>query len=599
MPNTRVMSRRGTLVGAALILGTIGWAGSDRSLAPSAAPAEAAPARDPWLRPFSSTSIWNMPIGSGAQYRDAQLPYSENQALETSYLMKTRSSDPLRPVMTVGNWRDRCSGTRSQGTEIHLPDGWRPKPVTENATPNNPGVFLQPDGRTLVNVGSMARCSDTGPLHANRPGDAKHITDLYGDGIAGAHGASRLSQLGGAIRPGELSGSDPIRHALDLLIWSEYLYWGGDKESSYRWPASSSDRYAGPDRYRGSNPDLRMGSLLAIPPGATPQGLGISTEVGRKLFDALQNYGAYVTDDSAWRASYIGVDSNAIGTFPWGPGEQKDMARMVAELAVVTNNGPNSIGGGGVPRRPLLPELDGTFTRGSDVSFPGDSGPPGPPPEPSVPVSDLNSATRVAPPPIVPTESPGSGALILSDSFDASSPTSLADRRNPRWTLFGGVIDADAGVARVRSARGSTVAVVDAGTADVVISSSITMSPGRSATGVALRAADRDNAITVSMVIRDGQPRLSLHAVESGKYALLADRTGVGLGAGATHALRVTAVGRDITVDLDGVRVLRHRLSNDRQERFADNTRHGLRMMRSSVADDGRSVWNDFAVSRP
>lgn len=587
------------LIAASLMIGTIAWAGSDRSAAPDGATAEAAPARDPWLRPFSSTSIWNMPIGSGAQYRDAKLPYSERQALETTYLMKTKSSDPLREIKSVGSWRDRCSGTKFQGTKIHLPNGWRPKPVTANATPNNPGVFLQPDGRTLVNVGSMARCSDTGPLHANRPGDDKHITDLYGDGIVGAHGASRLSQIGGAIRPGELTGDAPIRHALDLLIWSEYLYYGGDKQSSYRWPASSSDRYAGPDRYRGSNPELRMGSLLAIPPGATPQSLGIETAVGRKLFDALQNYGAYVTDDSAWEASYIGVDSNAIGTFPWGTAEKKDMARMVAELAVITNNRPNSIGGGGVPRRPLLPELDGGPAPSSGTNSSGPSLPAGPPPEPSISVSDLDTADRIAPPPTVPVESPGTGAVIFSDSFESVGSIRLSERTNPRWTMFGGVIDAEGGVAKVRSNRGSTVAVADAGTADVTIASSITMSPGRSAPGLAVRTEDRNNTIVVSMVIRNGQTRLSLHAVEWGKYTLLAERTGVDLRPGATHDLRVSAVGATVTVDLDGRRVLSHRLSDARHTRFAEHTDHGLRIMRNSVADDGRSVWNDIVVSHP
>src|SRR4029077_14340903 len=33
-----------------------------------------ASARDPLKWPFASTSIWNMPIGSGAQYEDAKIP---------------------------------------------------------------------------------------------------------------------------------------------------------------------------------------------------------------------------------------------------------------------------------------------------------------------------------------------------------------------------------------------------------------------------------------------------------------------------------------------------------------------------------------------
>lgn len=326
----------------------------------------AAPLRDPWLRPFDSTSIWNMPVGSSARYVPANLPSTANHLLETTYLMQTQFSDPLRTVMSVGSWTDRCSGTNFQDSYVRIPNGWRPKPVTPNSTPNNPGVFLQPDGRTLVNLNVVSRCSDNGPLHAYRGSEGYHTTDLYGDGIKGGHGGSYLSQLGGAIRPGELNGAEPIRHALDLLVWAEHLYWDGSKSSSYRWPASTSDSYAGPDRYRGSDPDLRMGSLVAIPPDATPEGLGISTDVGRRLFAALQDYGAYITDDSAWDATYIGVDAEAVGTFPWGFAEQADMDRMVTSFGVVSNNSPTAVGGGGTPRRPLLPPLSGGDDTGGD-----------------------------------------------------------------------------------------------------------------------------------------------------------------------------------------------------------------------------------------
>ena len=320
-------------------------------------PVRATEARDPWTRPFSSTSIWNTPIGSDAVYEPAGLPYTERQSLEAVYLLRTTATDPARPLIRSGGWRDRCSGTEKSGRTIHLPDGWLPAPVTDTATPNNPGVFLDLDGRTLVEVNAMGRCSGTGPLYGQWAAEENHLVDIYGDGVEGARGASRMSQFGGPIRRGELTGDEPIRHVLELLVWSDHLYWGGDRASSYRWPASGSDSYAGPDRYRGDNPELRMGSLLALPPLLTPQDLGVTTVIGRRLFRALQDYGAYVTDDSAWDAHYLPVESDAIGTFSWGEAERSEMARMVTALHVVINNAPASVGGGGVPRRPLLPEL--------------------------------------------------------------------------------------------------------------------------------------------------------------------------------------------------------------------------------------------------
>lgn len=322
------------------------------------------PSRDPWQRPFTSTSIWNMPIGADAEYVPANLPYTERQLIEHSFLLRTTTADPVQPILRTTSWRNRCDNPGETGRSLHLPDGWTPLSVEGTKTPNNPGVFLQPDGRTLVNVSAMERCDPTGPLFAQWPQSKMHVTDLYGDGRYGAHGGSNLSELGGAIRPGELTGDEPIRHALDLLIWSEHLFWGGATESSFRWPASRSDAYAGPDRYRGDNPELVMGSLLAIPPDMTAEDLGIETAVGRKLFDALQDHGAYVTDDSAWDATYLGVDSEAIGTFEWNDDTVDDMADMVMALHVVANSGPDSIGGGGEPRVDLLPPLDAP-----DVAF--------------------------------------------------------------------------------------------------------------------------------------------------------------------------------------------------------------------------------------
>lgn len=340
--------------------------------------------RDPWLRPFTSDSIWNTPVGSEADLQPANLPYTPHHALEHVYLLRTSADDPLRPIVRTQSWRDRCTGDERSPVELHLPDGWAPENVGPTGpTPNNPGVFLMPDGRTLVNVGAMGRCDPTGPLHGNWPGPDRHVTDIYGDGRGGAHGASLLSQIGGAIRMGELDGGEPIRHALSLLISAEHLYWGGTKESSYRWPAASSDDYAGPDRYLGTNPELRMGSLLVLPPWLRPDAIGVTTEVGHRLFVALRDYGAYITDDSAWDATYLGVESEAIGTFPWGDDERADMARMVQALHVVANNGPSSVGGGGIPRRPLHPELeppDATEAAPEEVDSrpPDTAGPPTP-----------------------------------------------------------------------------------------------------------------------------------------------------------------------------------------------------------------------------
>jgi hypothetical protein len=318
----------------------------------------AATPRDPWLRPFTSHSIWNTPIGSSAQYTPAGFPAEANGVnFDQDIVMKTSGSDPARPWYQPGSWSYRCSGSYNTGKTIRLPDTFLvADPNGSQNTPNYAGTFLRPDGRTTDNTSAVARCSPTGPIYGYSSGNpARDATDIYGDGQLGSHGASSLSSFGGLIRPGELSSSDPIQHVLDLVLYVKYVNYGTSK--GFRWPAISADAYASPSTYAGSNVETKMGSLLAIPPNITPASAGITSPVALKMFHALQDYGAYLTDDSAWEASYISIDRSAIGTFTWGSAEQQQVNKLISMLNDVTNNSPTSIGGGGTPRQPFLPEL--------------------------------------------------------------------------------------------------------------------------------------------------------------------------------------------------------------------------------------------------
>ena len=121
--------------------------------------------------------------------------------------------------------------------------------------------------------------------------------NIYGSGIRGGHGGSGMSSIGGSIRRGELTSSQPIRHALKINLWAQrYLYYSSSNPG-YRWPSDRADSYAA-NQYKGTNPKLVMGTLLAIPPVVTEKSLDLQTPAGRKLFQALQNYGGYADDMS-------------------------------------------------------------------------------------------------------------------------------------------------------------------------------------------------------------------------------------------------------------------------------------------------------------
>jgi len=302
-----------------------------------------------------------MPIGSKAHYTPANIRRAYWAGADEEYLYKVKVSDPVRMVYAPGAWGPgRCTGTRPQGT-LRVPNHLIVPDATETRTPNNPSAFLLPDGETLVQLNPLARCTRGGNVYGWRTPNI----NIYGDGLRGGHGGSGLSSIGGSIRLGELTRKKPIRHALKINIWArKYLYYSSSIPG-YRWPADRADSYA-TQEYKGTNPKLVMGTLLAIPPNVTTASLGLKTRPGRKLFHALQNYGGYVVDDTAWNANVFSVEKGVPEEFHTAFGYKfsgksgvfyNDFMKLFKALYIVDNNGPKNVGGGGIPRVPLAPPI--------------------------------------------------------------------------------------------------------------------------------------------------------------------------------------------------------------------------------------------------
>ncbi|KAF3890619.1 MULTISPECIES: hypothetical protein [Nostocales] len=326
--------------------------------------------RDKHLWPFACNSIWNVPIGSNAKYVDAYIG-SKGAGVDTDWFVVTKNTDKLQNVYMVGSWdKNRCSGTAPQeqaqwhpkaGEKLKVPHNLIIPDAKPNFTPNNSSAFLKPDGKTLVSFNITTRCEKGGPLYGYWFGEQ----NIYGDGIGGGHGGSRMSSIGGSIRQGELLGKNPIRHALKLVIWSKWLHYNSSSPTpGYRWPALAADSYAS-KQYQGSNLALVMGSLLAVPPNVSAKSLGLTTKAGKKIFQAMQDYGAYVVDDSGWDYNYICLERAAEEEYEKVTGRhfnddkdlQADMTKIISALKVVDNNKPNNIGAGGKPRQPLAPPI--------------------------------------------------------------------------------------------------------------------------------------------------------------------------------------------------------------------------------------------------
>lgn len=326
--------------------------------------------RDKNIWPFACNSIWNTPIGSGAKYVAAYIG-SKGIGVDTDWFITTKASDPSVPTYMPGAWgQGRCSGTTPQQQAQWHPEAAQLLNVPYDLiipdarpgyTPNSSSAFLKPDGRTLVSFTVTTRCQAGGPLYASWFGQQ----DIYGDGIDGGHGGSGMSSIGGSLRLGELVNDEPIHHALKIDIWGQWLHYDPSSPSAgRRWPARLADASA-PSQYKGSNRALVMGSLLAIPPNVTAQSLKLTTKAGKKIFQAMQDYGAYVVDSSGWDYNYLCVEHSAEVEYSTVTGHeisqdtalQDDFTKIIAAVKVVDNNGPNSIGGGGTPRQPLAPPI--------------------------------------------------------------------------------------------------------------------------------------------------------------------------------------------------------------------------------------------------
>lgn len=335
--------------------------------------------RDPLKQPFASNSIWNMPIGSGAVYVPANISgnpggtWSGMPQIDDERIVMKPTAPPTAINYSSVGWSggSRCSATGGLLVTVPIPSSY----VVPSGIDNSSAAFLAADGRTIIQTQPFTRCAGGGSATSLATFPS---VDIYGDGIKGAHGGSGLSAVGGSIRVGELRpGQQGPRHALKVNVYAkQVLYKCTTSTDCFRWPATTADGYA--VGFYGTNSNnantaMKMGALLAIPGSVDLSTLGLETEPGKQIAWTLQNYGAYIVDDT-YGANFAfnaenGPDGSVRTQFQadygtsfevWGPGTtawSRDVQKLVQVLNVVNNNSPTSIGGGGTPRQPLAPVL--------------------------------------------------------------------------------------------------------------------------------------------------------------------------------------------------------------------------------------------------
>lgn len=292
------------------------------------------------LWPFSATSPWNMPIGSGATFQTAgqqptadllDLSYDRDIAMEqwSHPIYFASASDPLVTVTWVDGDQDFVYRI-PVGAEPALPD------IDLTGSTDSHMHVVQPDKATVAEAWYFQWTSST-----TATAGYVAINPLDGAGLADGVRGYGGSAIGGLIRTHEIANRY-IPHAIAMAPPSEFMLPGPV------WPASREDSTAA-ELYLGNIP---MGTFAAIPPSVNIAGLGLNPD-GLALATALQDYGLYVVDSSDNWAIYVEPNSiTARVDAMWD-----DLPAIRAQVRAVTNNTSTNVGGGGTRRRPLAPRL--------------------------------------------------------------------------------------------------------------------------------------------------------------------------------------------------------------------------------------------------
>jgi hypothetical protein len=311
----------------------------------------AAETRSPTLWPFSATSPWNTPMGTGATYDspacnaavqaeagDALAPWihAENYSYPVYW---TSVTDPLKTIYKGSSPGMFVPNGMSQG-RFRVPSWATPDSGTDHAL-----VLFEPNSRYSDEMWNAYN----NPFFVNTEGFARHDLVL-GDGFAPLSGlgpaAAGASYLGGLMRTWELRGG-AIRHALAMSLTPQRLSTDTPLPPATAIDGDSSE-YAGP---------VRMGQLVALPAGLDIDSLGLTSAVGRTIATALQRYGSYVVNKSETLGLYAepgamylvqaARDNRTSG--------ESDLMRIVEHLECVSDNAPGAWGGGGTPLAPPPP----------------------------------------------------------------------------------------------------------------------------------------------------------------------------------------------------------------------------------------------------
>jgi beta-glucanase (GH16 family) len=305
--------------------------------------------RAPADQPFSSTSVWNIGIGSGATWGVSTDADVQQLVSLTGNVLGATNGQPIffgapsDPLVQI-----TCTDTTFPvpAQLVHVPLGSVP------SGPNDGWMnffdFSQP-----TRMWSYAGCrltngvDVTGGITAAKGG----VWDCSGDGVANAiNPGSDYNFLVGTITDYDLLNG-VIQHALRFSLGVDALKSPGSTwTGNIPWPGTHED-LSGPTAYKGN---ITYGCTIGIPASTVLPSL---SRGGTWLATALQKYGAICRIGSAVSGSINFYTTPANDQNQNIVQMRGDMAKIVPLLKIMRNQAPATINGGG-NYPPQIPPVD-------------------------------------------------------------------------------------------------------------------------------------------------------------------------------------------------------------------------------------------------
>jgi hypothetical protein len=298
--------------------------------------------RDPAQTPFASDSVFNLPIGSGAQWQANDQLANANIYINTigNYNENIYSSADSDPVVTVTN--DAADGGEPGSFQLHIPADAVPAGGSD--------ASLTIDDTSTHTWYSFGGFRWTGSNSATVNQGSGEPDD--GSGLTVA--SSNWDQGVGTLRENDLQAGT-IDHMLRIQMPTGMLASYSNSVTQlapYAWPQTQEDGFAvngnGGTPYSGTIP---FGVTIGIPADAVEPAEVAANAGADILWHALQNHGAMIRDSTGGGGNTVTLqaDQTVDPNDPLIQGMEQFGSQIMASTKILINQGPDSVNGGGTP----------------------------------------------------------------------------------------------------------------------------------------------------------------------------------------------------------------------------------------------------------